>query len=74
MSRRPTPKNPHDRVWADIDQTATHFGVSTVTVRRWIRDGKITGYRLGGMRTIRIDLAEANAQLVRTIPAAKAAG
>lgn len=74
MSTRQTQKNPHDSVWVDIDQAATHFGVSVVTVRRWISAGKITGYRLGGLRTIRIDLAEAQRQLTAPIPTVKRAG
>lgn len=37
-----------------IEQVATHYNVSTKTVRRWLAEGHITGRRLGG-RLIRLD-------------------
>jgi excisionase family DNA binding protein len=37
-----------------IAQVAETFAVSARTVRNWIRDGKITAYRIAG-RIIRID-------------------
>jgi excisionase family DNA binding protein len=36
----------------DVAATATRLGVSERTVRRWLRDGRLTGYRVG--RRIRI--------------------
>jgi excisionase family DNA binding protein len=47
-----------------------HLGVSEKTVRRYISQGRLTGYRVG-RRLIRIDLAELDA-LLKPIPTAKA--
>ena len=30
-----------------LAEAATYYGVSTKTVRRWIADGRIEGYRVG---------------------------
>jgi excisionase family DNA binding protein len=49
---------------------ATILGCHTRTVRRYIADGRLTGYRMGP-RLIRVDLAEVEA-LLRPIPAAGA--
>jgi excisionase family DNA binding protein len=32
----------------DVAETARLLGVSERTVRRWLRDGRLTGYRVGG--------------------------
>ena len=37
-------------------EAAQHLGVSEVTVWRWIRDGKLTAYRIG--REVLIEKAE----------------
>lgn len=42
--------------------------VSTRTLRRWIAEGRLTGYRVGP-RLVKIDLAELDA-LARPIPTA----
>jgi excisionase family DNA binding protein len=49
-----------------IAVAAEHLGVSILTVRRWISQGKITGYRVGS-RLIRVDVRELD-QLARPIP------
>ncbi|WP_241471650.1 helix-turn-helix domain-containing protein [Mycolicibacterium neoaurum] len=43
------------------DDTDTHIGVSPRTVRQWIADGLLTGYRIGG--TIRLNLNEVDAAM-----------
>lgn len=54
-------------------QTAAEsLDVSVKTVRRWIAEGTLTGYRVGG-RIIRVD-AEEVAALARPIPSAKMSG
>ena len=58
--------------WATIEGVADHLGMSTVTVRRMISAGDLTGYRVG-KRAIRIDLNEVDALLV-PIPSAKSGG
>jgi excisionase family DNA binding protein len=55
---------------APIKTTSEQYGVSEKTLRRYIAEGKITGYRLGP-RLIRVDLDEIEA-LLKPIPAAKA--
>ena len=43
-----------------IGEAARILGVSVDTIRRWERDGKITGTRtLGGQRRFRRDIVEA---------------
>jgi len=39
--------------WLSIEQSADYLGVSPMTVRRMIADGRLPGYRLG-QRLIRI--------------------
>jgi excisionase family DNA binding protein len=55
---------------APIKTTSEQYGISEKTLRRYIAEGKITGYRLGP-RLIRVDLDEIE-QLLKPIPAAKA--
>jgi excisionase family DNA binding protein len=45
-----------------LSNAADFAGVSTKTIRRWISDGRITGYRMGP-RLIRVDLDELAAML-----------
>jgi len=47
-------------------QAADHLGASTRTVRRYIAEGRLTGYRLGP-RLVRVDHDELEA-LLRPIP------
>ncbi len=60
----PQPKRP-----ATIAEAAERYGVCTVTIRRYIKDGRITGYRTGP-RLLRVDLDELDYKLFRAIPAA----
>jgi excisionase family DNA binding protein len=55
---------------APIKITSEQYGVSEKTLRRYIAQGKLTGYRLGP-RLIRVDLDEVET-LLRPIPTAKA--
>lgn len=43
-----------------MQQTADYMGVSVHTVRDWIAQGKIPGYRINA-RVIRVDLNEVDA-------------
>jgi excisionase family DNA binding protein len=52
---------------APIKTTSEQYGVSEKTLRRYIAEGKITGYRLGP-RLIRVDVDEVEA-LLKPIPA-----
>ena len=45
---------------ATVDDVAKHFGVSTRTVRRWLKDAGIPHRRLGG-KIIRFNIDEVNA-------------
>lgn len=55
------------RQLVSIKEAAEHLGVCTTTLRRRIADGTITAYRLGP-RLTRLDLAEAERELLRPIP------
>ncbi|WP_206488388.1 excisionase family DNA-binding protein [Rhodococcus sp. KRD162] len=48
-----------------IPVAAEYLDVSERTIQRWIADGKITGYRVGG-KLVRVDLDQLD-QLVRPI-------
>lgn len=48
---------------------AERYDVNERTVRRWITDGLITGYRVGA-KLVKVDLAEIEAKVIRRIPAA----
>jgi excisionase family DNA binding protein len=51
---------------------AQRYGISEKSIRRYIAQGLITGYRVGQRRLIRVDLAECDARLLTTIPTVKA--
>jgi excisionase family DNA binding protein len=51
---------------------AKRYGVSEKTIRRYIAQGLITGYRIGQKRLIRVDLVECDVRLLITIPTVKA--
>lgn len=53
-----------------LDTAATTLECSTKTVRRYIADGRLTGYRMGP-RLIRVDMNEVDALLSR-IPTTEA--
>jgi excisionase family DNA binding protein len=48
------------RRWATMQQTADYMSVSVRTVREWIAQNRITGYRINA-RVIRVDLNEVDA-------------
>lgn len=47
---------------ASLQDAGAHAGVHHKTIRRWISEGRIHGYRLGA-RFIRVDLDEIDAML-----------
>ncbi len=49
--------------WASLEQAAAYLGVSSKTVRRYIADGKIPAYRMGGRMTIRVRFTDLDATL-----------
>ena len=66
MSETPSPTE-----MIDLSETAKRLGVEISTARRWVRQGKLQGYKLGG-RTYRIKPADVDAfleaRLVTPIP------
>ena len=54
------------RTLVDLPTAAEHLGVTTHTLRRWISDGRIRAYRVGGS-PVRLDVADVEA-LVKPIP------
>lgn len=57
-----------DQQWLTIADTATYTGVSTSTVRRWIKDGRLRAYRFGP-RAVRIDPADLHGMAEEVNPA-----
>lgn len=53
-----------------VDNAAKYADVSTRTIRRWIAQGLIPGYRVGP-RLVKVDLADLD-KLARRIPTAEA--
>ena len=47
---------------------ADHLGLSETSLRRYIAQGLITGYRLGQRSLIRVDLLEVESRLLTPIP------
>jgi excisionase family DNA binding protein len=58
---------PTVRQFATLNDAAEIIGCNPRTLRRFIADGRLTGYRLGGGKAIRVDLDEVYATL-RPIP------
>lgn len=56
------PRTKAPQRFASIPDAATQYGVHHQTVRRWISQGRITGYRFGP-RMLRVDLDELDAML-----------
>lgn len=52
-----------------LEVCAEHFDINARTLRRHIAAGKVPAYRIG--RLLKIDLAEAEAALLRRIPTAR---
>jgi excisionase family DNA binding protein len=68
MARTPTVRNtPTVRQFATLNDAAEIIGCNPRTLRRFIADGRLSGYRLGGGKAIRVDLDEVYATL-RPIP------
>lgn len=66
--RAATPPAPPRKRLTSIAKAAEHADVCTRTIRRWIANGLITGYRIGP-RLIKVDLNDIDA-LARPIPTA----
>jgi excisionase family DNA binding protein len=62
---------PRRRQLTTQQQAAAHFQVHERTIRNWISEGLITGYRLPTGRAIRVDLAEIE-QMIKAIPTVRA--
>lgn len=69
-SRRvpPAPQPLPQRRLAAVQDGASYAGVSTKTIRRWIANGVLPGYRMGP-RLLKVDLNDLDA-LARRIPTA----
>ena len=58
---------------ASVSAAAENYDVNPRTVRRWISDGLITGYRVG-TTLVKVDLDEIESNVVKPIPAANGRG
>ena len=56
-----------------MSAVADAYDISERTVRSWVADGTLTGYRIG-QRALRVDLNEVEALVVRRVPTARRAG
>jgi excisionase family DNA binding protein len=56
------------RRYASVKIAAEIYDVNPRTVRRWISEGRITGYKIGAM-LVKVDLNELEEKIVRVIPA-----
>jgi excisionase family DNA binding protein len=61
------------RRFESIPAAAEYLGVAPKTIRRWISEGRITGYR-AGPRIILVDRNEVDALLTPIQPADRAGG
>jgi excisionase family DNA binding protein len=72
LRETPVPTSPladhAGRRFESIPKAAEYFGVGPKTIRRWIDEGRITGFR-AGPRLIRVDLNELDALLTPIQPA-----
>ncbi len=57
---RTTPVARPTRQLRDITAAADHLGVNPRTIRRYISEGRLTAYRVGG-KLLRVDMAEVDA-------------
>jgi excisionase family DNA binding protein len=48
--------------WASLKDAGDHAGVTDRTIRQWIADGVIRGYRINA-RVVRVDLNELDAAM-----------
>jgi excisionase family DNA binding protein len=55
------------RRYASVNTAAEIYDVNPRTVRRWISEGRITGYKIGAT-PIKVDLHEVEEKIVRLIP------
>nr|WP_234820571.1 helix-turn-helix domain-containing protein [Mycolicibacterium goodii] len=61
--RRHPERSTAARRWASLKQAAEYIGIDDVrTIRRWISEGRITGYKLN-QRVLRVDLNEIDAAM-----------
>lgn len=58
--------------YVTLETAAKHVSVTVPGIRKFIAEGRLTGYRLG-KRAIRVDMREVDALLV-PIPSAKSGG
>lgn len=54
--------------YVSLADAAARWSVSTTTIRRLIAAGRVTGHKLEGGRTVRVDLAEIDAQFPKINP------
>jgi excisionase family DNA binding protein len=61
LNRRHPDKSPGRR-YASLKEAAEYIGVTHRTIRQWIAEGRIDGYRINA-RLIRVDLNEVDAAM-----------
>jgi len=58
---------PVARRYCNVDEAAAYFGVGPRTIRKWLTEGRLTAYRVGG-HLLRLDWAEVEALAIRCDP------
>lgn len=53
-----------------VRKAADHYSINPYTIRRWIRDGLISSYRVG-VKLIMVDLDEIDARMVHLVSSAR---
>lgn len=56
------PDRSQGRRYASLQEAAVYMGVTDRTIRQWIAEGRITGYRINA-RLIRVDLNEVDSAM-----------
>lgn len=61
-----------ERRWLSVAEASHYLGVHADTVRRLISRGELRGYRIAGVRAVRVDRRDVD-KLLRPVPAAELA-
>lgn len=58
----------NDTAYWSVAHTAEYLGCDRSTIYKWMREGRITAYRIGGTRTTRIKATDVKALFSEVVP------
>ena len=58
----------NDTAYWSVAHTAEYLGCDRSTIYRWIQEGRITAYRVGGARITRVKATDAKALFTEVAP------